>query len=142
MFFIIASPVWGQLSDEELIESATLDKVRAQRVAFITERIGLTPREAEKFWPLYNEYEDKERRIRQRYRPVRRLEYLSDQEARELLISRLDMEQELLDLKRNYFLRLSEIVTPRKLAGLQRADREFKRMLLNRLRQDKRRNRG
>lgn len=138
---LVALPAWGQLSDEELLETATLDRVRAQRVAFITERINLTPREAETFWPLYNEYERKERQIRQRYRPMQRLEYLSDQEARELMVGRLDMEQELLDLKRSYYLRLADIISPRKLAGFARADREFKRMLLKQLQTNRRRNR-
>jgi len=35
------------------------------RVSFITTEMQLTPAEAEKFWPIYNEYRDKIKAIRQ-----------------------------------------------------------------------------
>jgi hypothetical protein len=30
-------------------------KIESARIALITERLGLTPEQAEKFWPIYNE---------------------------------------------------------------------------------------
>ena len=30
------------------------ERVRSQKIAFITSEVGLTPQEAEKFWPVYN----------------------------------------------------------------------------------------
>ncbi len=33
------------------------DRIRAEKVSFITEKLELTPSEAQKFWPLYNEME-------------------------------------------------------------------------------------
>ena len=38
---------------------AQADKVDAQRVSFITDKVKRTPAEAQSFWPLYNEYNDK-----------------------------------------------------------------------------------
>ena len=32
------------------------ERIDAQRVAFITEKVNLTPEEAQVFWPLYNRY--------------------------------------------------------------------------------------
>lgn len=56
------------------ISSIALDRVQAQRVAFITEKIDLTSKEAQKFWPVFNEYEKEERKIRKRYQQnMRRL---------------------------------------------------------------------
>lgn len=125
------------------ISTTALDRVQAQRVAFITQKIDMTSKEAEKFWPLFNEYEREERKIRKQYqRDTRRIIDMSDGEARKFLESRFDMEQELLDLKRQYFLRLADIISPRKLAGFNRADREFKKLLLNRIRTNKRRGRN
>lgn len=125
------------------ISTTALDRVQAQRVAFITQKIDMTSKEAEKFWPLFNEYEREERKIRKQYqRNTRRIIDMSDGEARAFLESRFDMEQELLDLKRQYFLKLADIISPRKLAGFNRADREFKKLLLNRIRTNKRRGRN
>jgi hypothetical protein len=141
-FCLLAAFAGAQDFGDE-ISSAALDRVQAQRVAFITEKIDMTSKEAEKFWPVFNEYESEERKIRKRYqRNTRRIIDLSDEEAREFLVSRFDMEQELLDLKREYFLRLSTIISPRKLAGFNRADREFKKLLLNRIRANRRRGRN
>jgi len=32
------------------------EKLTAYKIAFFTQRLNLTPAEAEKFWPLYNDY--------------------------------------------------------------------------------------
>ncbi len=39
---------------------AMKDKFRADKVAFLTTRMDLTPAEAEKFWPVYNEFDSKQ----------------------------------------------------------------------------------
>lgn len=40
-------------------EKQTLNVIQTQRIAFFNQKMGLTPKEAEKFWPLYNEYAKK-----------------------------------------------------------------------------------
>lgn len=131
---------WSQSLEEENLSAMALDRVQAQRVAFITQKVDMTSKEAEKFWPMFNEYEKEERRIRKGYQVgQKRIFAMSDEEAKTFLINRFDMEQELLDLKRKYYLQLSDIISPRKLAGFTRADREFKKLLLNRIRNNRRR---
>lgn len=44
-------PDFGQMRGKERREW-----VEAQKVAFITDRLELTPTESEKFWPLYRQY--------------------------------------------------------------------------------------
>lgn len=133
----------AQALAEEEISTSALDRVQAQRVAFITEKIDLTSKEAERFWPLFNEYEQGERDIRKRYQQnLRRFMEMTDEEARQFIESRFDMEQELLDHKRQYFLKMADAISPRKLASFNRADREFKKLLLNRIRSNQRRGRN
>ena len=40
------------------------NKLEAQRVAFITQRLNLTPEEAQQFWPIFNQYTEKLQQIR------------------------------------------------------------------------------
>ncbi|WP_321538430.1 hypothetical protein [Flavobacterium piscinae] len=40
------------------------DKVKALKTAFITNELSLTSQEAEKFWPIYNAFEDKQFELR------------------------------------------------------------------------------
>lgn len=35
------------------------EKYKAMKVSFMTEKLELTPQEAQQFWPLYNEFEQK-----------------------------------------------------------------------------------
>ncbi|HKK78108.1 MAG TPA: hypothetical protein VJ933_00710 [Phaeodactylibacter sp.] len=117
------------------------EKVQAARVAYITDRLSLTPQEAQQFWAINNEYEDKREAIRHRYRPSSKLELMSDAEVEQHLRDRFDMEAELLALKRQYFERFKSVVSVRKIAMFQKADREFRLELLKKVRErrDKRR---
>jgi hypothetical protein len=36
-----------------------VNMIQNQRIAFYTQKLGLTPEEAQKFWPVYNEYSRK-----------------------------------------------------------------------------------
>ena len=34
------------------------ERIKAQKVAFITEKLSLTAEEAQQFWPIYNAFEE------------------------------------------------------------------------------------
>ena len=44
------------------------EKIKAFKTAFITEKLDLSQTEAQKFWPIYNEFEKKLENLRQRER--------------------------------------------------------------------------
>lgn len=48
-------------------------RIEAARIAFITERLGLTPEEAEKFWPVYREFYQKRIELRQQLEQARKI---------------------------------------------------------------------
>ena len=57
-------PLWTFAQEDRVHKSdqerrAEREAVQAQKIAFITQETGLTPAEAEKFWPLYNEMNHK-----------------------------------------------------------------------------------
>ena len=118
------------------------ERVRSMHAAYITDRLRLTPEESQAFWPIYNEYKDRERELRQANKPPRQVEDLSEEEAAALIDRHLIMEQELLNLKKAYFNRLRSVIPARKLALLNVAEREFKERLINEMqnrRQDRQR---
>jgi hypothetical protein len=123
----------AQIVDDE-IDRPTLQRVQAQRVAFITERLGLTPQESEKFWSLENEFEQAQESVRQKHKAERDPESMSDAEADRFIQSRFQMEEELLQLKKDYYQRFKAVISPRKIALYQKADREFKRYILEEIR--------
>lgn len=116
------------------------DRIEAQRIAFITEQLQLTPQEAQQFWPVYNEYRDKEIALNKQKVPARGMGLMSDQEAADHLDKVLDIEQQVLTAKIDYTNQLRSILTPRKILKLYAAERQFKERLLRIMNQ--RRNAG
>ena len=109
------------------------DKVTALRMAFISKRLDLTATESEKFWPVYNEYQDKlkvlKRNLRNSYRT--RMDRLGDQEAEELYQLEIVTRQAETDLYKDYAARMRGAIGTRKLARLHMAEEEFRKELIN-----------
>jgi hypothetical protein len=117
------------LVKSQLVFSQTgKDKVEALRMAFINEHVGLSNAEAEKFWPVYNEYNDKIRAIRRNLRQsYRRMpENLSEQEAEQLYTLFLQSKQAEADVHRQYNEKLKGIIGVKKLIKLHVAEEEFR----------------
>ncbi|NET32076.1 MAG: hypothetical protein F6K19_08740 [Cyanothece sp. SIO1E1] len=110
------------------------ERVEAEKVAFITKRMELTPRQAQGFWPIHTEYEKAERSIKQKYRNRIPIDAMSEADAEEAIEKRLRQEEELLALKKNYFTRFKEVISPRQILLLQKANAEFKQYLLEEIR--------
>lgn len=131
--WIVASVLCGAFLLALPQETQAQDRIRALKVAFITDKLKLTPEESEKFWPVYNQYEAEHKRIRQKYRPDQDINTLSDQEVERAMLDRFEMEEELIKLKRDYFQRMKGFMAVRKIALLQRSEQEFNKELLRRV---------
>ncbi|MCB0589000.1 MAG: hypothetical protein KDD06_27175 [Phaeodactylibacter sp.] len=136
-----ALPGFGQIFDDEPVGAEARSKIQAARVAYITERLGFTPAESEQFWALHNEFEAERDKIRSKYKPSRPIESMSDQEAEAFINRRFEMEQEILNLKRDYFQRFRQAVSPRKVALFNKADKEFRLEILKRVQERRSNNR-
>src|SRR5437879_9747223 len=44
------------------------EKIKAARIGLITQRLGLTPEQAQKFWPIYNEFSQKRTELVTQYK--------------------------------------------------------------------------
>ena len=115
------------------------ERLESQRVAFITEKLELTPEESAKFWPLYNEYKEKHQKLRQsavHERLDQRMSSkgLSNEEAQQVIDSQFSFEQDQLDLKKEYYARFKSAISLQKLAQLGPAEMEFNRTVLERVR--------
>lgn len=129
-------PVWGQAQDVEWEGNG--DRIAAVRVAYLTERMRLTPEQAEKFWPLHEAMEQEKKAIEKRMAGLFRQEDISNDDADEIIRQHFKMEEELLQLKQRYYDKFNQVITPRQVLMYQRASREFKRNLIRQLQQRRR----
>lgn len=111
------------------------EHVEAAKVAYLTDKMGLTPEQAQKFWPIYNEHEAKRRELVKGYRIDFRqdVDQLTDQQVQARVDKIFDMKAEELALDREYAQKYQQVITVKQLVKLYRGEREFTKMLLRRL---------
>jgi len=119
------------------------EKIRALKVAYITEKLQLTPNEAERFWPVYNEFEEKRHNLEmdlsgQRMEKKPDIALMTDEEVDRFIQDRLKMEEQILVLKKEYFVEFKEVLPVKKVFRLYEAENGFKRLLLERLQEGQR----
>ena len=127
---ILSSSAWAQMG-----RGQSAERIKAMRVAFITNELQLTTDESQQFWPLYNEYEQKQKEVQKKFKPTKQVLQMNDTELEQQLEKNLQMEEELLALKRTYIGELKEVLPIRKIAMLQRAENRFKEELVKQLRE-------
>jgi len=116
------------------------EKIRTQKIAFITTKVGITGDEAQKFWPLYNEFEAEIKAVKrlqkENHRKARKIdEYPS--EASKVSQNMLIYHQKELDIKKKYHTSFSEILPDVKVVKLYEAERKFKEKLLSEIQKRK-----
>ena len=111
-------------------------KLQAARIALITERLGLTPEQAQQFWTIYNEYAEQRRMIQQEFRDARKgldLDKLTEEQSRSLMKARMDGKQRQLNLETKYGDRLMDVINTRQLMALKKAEDDFRAMIIRRI---------
>jgi Spy/CpxP family protein refolding chaperone len=115
------------------------DRLKSQKVAYFSNNIDLTSREAEKFWPVYNEYNNQREAISQeRNKVLRQLSGVenmeNEKEVKALLDSYTACFTKEAELLRKYYQKFSEILPPKKVVRLYITEEQFKQMLLRSIR--------
>lgn len=115
------------------------ERIKAYKTAYITEELDLTSAEAEKFWPIYNEYHDKifnskillVKKERRRINELGGPESLSDEDASKSLSTMMDYEDEAMKTRKKMYGELSGVLSPVKLLKLHLAEMNFGKKLLS-----------
>jgi hypothetical protein len=115
-------------------------QIEAARIALITERLNLTPAEAEKFWPVYNEFTAERRALRMDFKEERNKinsEELSDDQRKVILEREINLKQQEIDLEKKYSQKVLDVISTKQMMSLRTAERDFKRMLLDRVKRSR-----
>ena len=117
--------------------------IEAARIAFITKEVGLTPEEAQKFWPVYNAYQDEIRAVKKESKQNRNamkqgFDTKSDKEIEALLDQELALRKKEVNIQEKYHHQLKGVIGAKKLAKLYAAEERFKKVMLKKLREQNR----
>jgi Spy/CpxP family protein refolding chaperone len=120
-------------------DNINVSKIQAQRVAFFTERLNLTPAEAEKFWPIYNEYDAKRAKLNAEESRLINLfkenkSSMTDKEIDNDIKKIFETRKAITALNEEYYQKFRQVLPARKVMKLIITETQFRVWLLNKLR--------
>jgi hypothetical protein len=115
------------------------ERLRIHKIAFFTEKLQLSPEEAQQFWPIYNEYQKSKNKIIEDRKNtsvhfIQNLKTLTDKEIEELTdryIQSFNRETELL---LEYYGKFKAVLPIRKVMRIYQAENQYKNFLLRQIR--------
>jgi len=118
------------------------EKVDAMKIGFLTDYLDLTSEEAKSFWPVYNKYQDEIDQLRKSRRQnimndQSNFDSMSDAELEKTVDSEIAFRQSELDIQKKYHPQFKKVLPMKKVAKLYRAEEEFKKKLLEMIRERK-----
>jgi Spy/CpxP family protein refolding chaperone len=112
-------------------------KIKALKIAYLTEQLNLTTSEAEKFWPIYNEYNKQQNKKRSSYRETLKktvhkddIDKVSEEQAKTLVNLKIQTDKELYELQKKFVDKIVGVIPYKKIIKLQIAEMEFGRKLM------------
>jgi hypothetical protein len=85
-------------------------KLKALQIAYLTTKLNLKPEEAQRFWPVFNQYQDEIRKVRI--------------EGKDL--PEVDKEQKIVDIRKKYFEEFTKVLNKDRADRVFKADNEFR----------------
>ena len=141
VLLLLLVPMAGLLhaqDDAPGISPDRMKEIKAQKSAFITQRLSLSTDEARTFWPIYDRYDADMEAARKEMRSDRRERKgsgtLTEAEASKAIDENLKNKQDQLDIRKRYVAEFKKSIGAVKTLQLEGAERDFNRELLKRIR--------
>ena len=87
------------------------NRLEALKIAYITKRLDLSPEEAQKFWPIYNQYAEELK--------------IARQDAIRNNKSEIELDEELLNVRKKYNAQFTQAISPQKIDIFFKSEKEF-----------------
>ena len=110
------------------------DKIKTLKIAYITEKLNLNEKEAQKFWPIYNEFEEENSNLRKQSYEARKktdLNNISEEDALQLLKKIRQNEEKKEKLETNFINNLMKVMSAKKIILLHKIEDDFKRKMFD-----------
>ena len=146
LIFLMASTIALAQNRADRGQRMDPERMKAAKIAFLTEKLDLNSETAQKFWPIYNEFEgykeDAQKEFMKRAKEIvgnedlrnsmRNLENLNDDQARSMLKLMHERKEAEIQLERAYMDKFLEVLNPKQVLTVYQFDAEFRRTLMRR----------
>ena len=105
---ILGFTIAGMSQDEDKKDGG---RIEALKIAYLTRKLNLTTEEAQKFWPVYNQYSDELRKVQI--------------EARQNNTSEIERDEKVLNIRKRYNNEFAKALSTEKVNSFFRVEKEF-----------------
>jgi hypothetical protein len=103
-------------------------QLESVKVEYLTRRLNLSPEEAQRFWPVYRNYQKDLHKVMMERRKARQ-----DQKKSGEQVDELEFEADILEIRKNYRKQFSEVIPAQKVNLLYQAENDFRQQLIKEL---------
>ncbi|MDG2372605.1 MAG: hypothetical protein P8L83_08350 [Flavobacteriaceae bacterium] len=142
---ILISPlfIFSQASNEKNDKEQRFERMESRKIAFISDKVELSPDKAQVFWPIYNKYNSEIKSVRDSSKSIIRnynnnKSFMSNDELGKVIDAVLKIEQRYLEIKIKYVKDFHKIISNKQIIELHQAEESFKRELLRRIKKGER----
>ncbi|MBU2950075.1 hypothetical protein KO493_05120 [Tamlana agarivorans] len=113
------------------------DHIKTLKVAYITEKLNLSSKEAQEFWPVYNAYEANTNKIKHgELREIRNeiksnFDAMTNEKAKAIIAKQNKAEIKLHQLHMNFSKDIAKILPTKKIILLKVSEDDFRRKMLD-----------
>ena len=114
-------------------------EIEAYKVAWLTQKLELSPDEAKIFWPIYNDWQREQLALRKErvqnlisFRKTTEIDDLSDSQVQTLITNEFNFKQRDLNIEKKYYNLLKSNLPIKVVGKYYRAQETFKKELLSR----------
>ncbi|QED37260.1 hypothetical protein FK178_05830 [Antarcticibacterium arcticum] len=133
-FLILAFFAFSSLQAQD--KEAHREKIKALKVAYITQELNMNSEVAQKFWPVYNQYEINKRELHKRENiDWATIGSINEARAEEMLKEYLIIEKEEYTIKKQLFTDLKKFLTAREIIKLHELEASFHQKLIREYRE-------
>jgi hypothetical protein len=129
-----------------MAQNPNQERLNVYKIAFFSKRLNLSSKEAEMFWPLYNDFQDRKsglqmQRVQMNRKFNEEVNTMSDAEMITLGDKLVELEVLEAELSVKFHKSIKEVLPPAKVLRLYQAENQYKVQLLKEL-QERRQSRG
>lgn len=140
LFILLISLSFGATAqNNDDADEGKNEKIAALKIAFITERLNLSSKEAEVFWPVFNRFEQEMKAVRKKEKQAARIfkdkPNATEAEADKFIAEQVQLKQQELDVLKRYLPEFKKVLPASKVARLLSLEQEFKLQLLRSIKQ-------
>ncbi len=115
-------------------------EIEKQKIAYLSTELALTEDESKAFWPVYNAYQEELKKFRELLTESKketqgRETQLTEAEMDRHMAMKFDMERQRIAVDEQYYQRFKGVLPVQKVADLYKAERGFKKELMQKMRE-------